>query len=223
MKKLIVLFIIGLAVLMVGCGSEPEPVVEDVNPEDTIVVEPQVFPPKVIEHKTSAFGGSIPEWLFMEATDLEKTEEYADSYVFIFDDAGENLDFLKAWASGFQASQEVARMVSTRVKSKFVGAQVGDDTTLESYMENVVKTVSEAQFSGARKAGDFWVFQQYFKDDGSADYKQYRYLLLYTVPKDQVKDAIERALDEANNADKPKTEEAVTARERVKELYADGL
>lgn len=222
MKKLTVLLFIGLAILMVGCGSDPQPM-EVEQPEDTIVVEGRVVPPKVIEHKTSAFGGSVPEWVFMEAMDIEKTDEYSDSYVFIFDDSGENLDFLKAWASGFQASQEVARMVSTRVKSKFVGAQVGDDATLERYMENVVKTVSEAQFSGARKAGDFWVFQQYFNDDGSADYKQYRYLLLYVVPKDQVISAIDRALEGANATEKPKTEEEITARERVKELYSEGL
>jgi hypothetical protein len=222
MKKLIVLLFIGLAVLMVGCGSDPEPMAVE-EPEDTIVVESQVFPPKVIEHKSSAFGGSVPEWVFIEPMELEKTEEYADSYVFLFDSSGENLEFLKAWASGFEASQSVARMVSTRVKSKFVGAQVGDDETLEKYMENVVKTMSEAQFSGARKAGDFWVFQQYFNDDGTADYKQYRYLLLYVVPRDQVTDAIERALEGANAANKPKTEEEVTARERVKELYSEGL
>ena len=222
MKKLIVLLFIALAILMVGCGSDPQPV-EVEEPEDTIVVETQVFPPKVIEHKTSAFGGSVPEWVFMEAMDLEKTEEYSDSFVFVFDDSGENLDFLKAWASGFQAGQEVARMVSTRVKSKFVGAQVGDDENLEKYMENVVKTVSEAQFSGARKAGDFWVYQQYYNDDGTPDNKMYRYLLLYVVPKDQVLDAIDRALEEANNTNKPKNEEEITARERVKELYSEGL
>lgn len=225
MKKLIVLLFIGLTVLMVGCGSAPEPVVEqpEEQPEETIVVEPQVFQPKVIDHAKMAYGGSVPEWVFMEAMDLEKTDDYADSYVFIIEDSGPNLDFLKSWAKGFEASQEVARMVSTRVKSKFTGAEVGDEAGLERYMENVVKTVSEAEYSGARTAGDFWVYRQHYKDDGSPDKKEYLYRMLYVVPRDQVTDAIERALEGADAANKPKTEDEITARERVKELYAEGL
>jgi hypothetical protein len=215
MKKLIILLLVSLGLLFVGCASQP-PAEE---PEEEVEVVGEVYPPKVLEHKTSAFDGSVPEWVFLDATELERTEQYEDSYVFVFDTMGESLDGVKAWASGFEAPKEVARMVSTRVKNKFVGAQVGDKDMVESYMEEVVKLLAEAQYSGARKGGDFWVYQQYFDEAGNPDKRQYRYLYLYIVPKQQVDDAIDRALEAQNSKAKPKTEEEKVARDRVKQLF----
>lgn len=217
MKKLIILLLVSLGLLLIGCGSPPP--AEEPEPEGEIEVVGQVYPPKVIEHTQTAFGGSVPEWVFVDASELEQSEQYGDSYVFKFDTMGGNLDGVKAWASGFDAPKEVARMVSTRVKNKFVGAQVGDKDMVEGYMEEVVKLLAEAQYSGARKSGDFWVYQQYYNDDGTPDKKQYRYLYLYTVPRQQVDDAIARALEAMNGKAKPKTEEEQTARDRVKQLF----
>ena len=146
-------------------------------------VEAQVYPPKVIEHKKSAFGGDVPDWVFMEQAELELQDEYEDTYVFIFDQTGKDLDGLQSWTRSFVAATEVARMVSTRVMNKFAGAQVGDKDMVETYMEEVAKVLAVAEYAGARKKADFWVLQQYYKDDGKADRQEYRYLLLYTVPR----------------------------------------
>ena len=70
---------------------------------------------------------------------------------------------------------------------------------------------------------DFWVLQQTFTDEGEPDKRIYRYWLLYTVPREQIEDAIERALNEEDQKNKPKTEEEKVARDRVKELFDEGL
>jgi hypothetical protein len=176
-----------------------------------------------LEHKNSALGGDPPDWAFMEMDELEALEKYADFYVFKFDQVGEDLEGVKAWTRSFSAATEVARMVSTRVMNKFAGAQVGDRDMVETYMEEVAKVLAVAEYSGARRAGDFWVLQQTFDDKGKPDKRIYRYWLLYTVPREQIEDAIERALNEEDQKNKPKTEEEKVARDRVQELFGEGL
>jgi len=117
----------------------------------------------------------------------------------------------------------VARMVSTRVMNKFVGAQIGDKDMVETYMEEVAKILAVAEYAGARQKADFWVYQQYYDDAGKPTDKVYRYLLLYTVPREQIDAAIQRALDAQSGKAKPKTEEEQTARDRVKELFNEGM
>jgi len=226
MKRLSVLIVASAVIAFVGltlagCGSKPAPVEE--APKGEIVVETKVYPPKNIEHKKSALGGEVPDWVFEDQMDLEASDKYKDYYVFKFDERGESLDGVKAWTRSFVAATEVARMVSTRVMNKFAGAQVRDKNMVETYMEEVAKVLSEAQYAGARKVDDFWVYQQHYKDDGKPDKKLYMYLFLYTVPREQIDAAIARALDEQSGKVKPKTEEEKVARDRVKELFSDGM
>ena len=217
-KVAIVLVAIGL--LFVGCKTKPTP-----EQEAALKVEPQVYPPKVIEHKLTALGGDVPEWVFQYANgeDLEKDREYKDNYVFVFEQTGKDLEGVKAWTRSFSAATEVARMVSTRVMNKFAGAQVGDKDMVETYMEEVAKVLAVAEYSGARKEDDFWIYRQFYDDNGNPTKKEYTYYMLYTVPTEQIDAAIQRSLDAQSNKEKPKTEEEQVARDRVKELFSDGL
>jgi hypothetical protein len=175
-------------------------------------------PPQIIEHKTSDFGGSIPDWVTMTALELEQAEQFKDHYVFIEDHpGGKDLQGLKLWAKNFSAASSIASMVSNRVKSKFVGAAAGDADMLETYMEQVVKSVSEAEFSGLRTNDDFWVRKRYFNQDGTIEKEEYRYLFLLTVPRKSINDAIAMAMDGV----KPDSAEEVTAMDRVKESWDD--
>jgi len=63
----------------------------------------------------------------------------------------------------------------------------------------------------------------YLDEAGKPTDKVYRYLLLYTVPRAQIDAAIQRALDAQSGKAKPKTEEEQTARDRVKELFSEGM
>jgi hypothetical protein len=204
-----------------ACASGPEP-----EPErETIKVEPQVYPPKIIEHKLTALGGDVPQWVFdyADGKDLESESGYEGLYVFVFEQTGKDLEGVKAWTRSFTAATEVARMVQTRVMNKFAGAQVGDKDMVETYMEEVAKILAVAEYAGARKKDDFWIYRQYYDDNGKPDEKSYTYYMLYTVPKEQIDAAIDRALDAQSQQQKPKTEEEQAARERVKELFSEGL
>jgi hypothetical protein len=170
---------------------------------------------KIIDHKNKGLGGDVPAWCFASTFDLETQSDFEDSYVFKIEENGQSLDGLKAWASGFSVPTEIARFVSTRVMNKFVGAQVGDKDMVESYMENVTKSLAQAQFSGARKRDDYWVK----KREGEETY--FTYLLLVTAPRDLIDDAIDQALSAESERSKPKTEEEKVARDRVQALFKD--
>jgi hypothetical protein len=220
MKKLwIVVAVIAMVAFVFACAGGPEAK----QPKGEIKVEPKVYPPKTIEHKGTAFGSDVPNWVFEEQADIEAVKDYKGLYVFKFEQTGKDLEGVKAWTRSFTAATEVARMVSTRVMNKFVGAQIGDKDMVETYMEEVAKILAVAEYAGARQKADFWVYQQYYSDDGKPTDKIYRYLLLYTVPREQIDAAIQRSLDAQSGKAKPKTEEEQSARDRVKELFSDGM
>jgi hypothetical protein len=220
MKKLwIVVAVIAMVAFVFACAGGPQAK----EPKGEIKVEPKVYPPKTIEHKGTAFGSDVPNWVFEEQADIEAVKDYKGLYVFKFEQTGKDLEGVKAWTRSFTAATEVARMVSTRVMNKFVGAQIGDKDMVETYMEEVAKILAVAEYAGARQKADFWVYQQYYSDDGKPTDKVYRYLLLYTVPREQIDAAIQRSLDAQSGKAKPKTEEEQSARDRVKELFSDGM
>lgn len=221
MKKLLaVVAILLMAAVLFSCATKPTK-----EQEKALKVEPQVYPPKVIEHKLTALGGNVPEWVFQYANgeDLEQKREFKDVYVFIFEQTGKDLEGVKAWTRSFAAATEVARMVSTRVMNKFAGAQVGDKNMVETYMEEVAAVLAVAEYAGARKKDDFWLHRQFYDDAGKPTEKIYTYYLFYTVPREQIDAAIKRALDEQAGKTKPKTEEEQAARDRVKQLFGNGL
>jgi len=212
MKKIVhlALAVVVLAIVVVGCASEPEAT------ERVSVTAPPEY--EMIDHKTRDFGGSIPDWVTMSASELESTPKYQDFYVFVDDQVGQDLEGLKLWARGFSISSEIARLVSTRVEDKFVGAAAGDRNELETYLEEVVKSVSSAQYSGARVEQDFWVKRRRRSDNA----EDYRYLFLVTVPRQQIDAAIQRALNEAEEARNPSPNKQ-TAIDRVKSAFDEGL
>ncbi len=211
MRKLISLgLLLVLGFVLASCGGGPEPAGGLVEAEDAEEVV-------VIDHKNKALGGNAPEWVFASIADLEADSKYADSYVFKVEADGKDKDGVLTMLRGMEVPTMVARQVSTRVKNKFVGAQVGDKDKLETYMENVTKSVAEATITGLREQDNYWVKLQ----EGSDKY--YRALLFVTVPRDEIDSAIDRALDEEAARNKPKSEEEQKARDRVKEVFGSGL
>lgn len=206
------LALVAAALFVVSCASGPK------------VEKPEMSKENKVQVIDDQYHGSrpTPDWIFLEPNEMEGKGEYKDVYVFKFVQQGQDVDGLRVWVRGFAASSEIARMVSTRVQDKFVGAAAGDKDKLETYLEEVVKSVSDEQYSGARKAADYWWQIQKAAVDGSLN-QVYEYYLLFAVPKDQIDQAIKRALADADGKAKPKSEDEQTARDRVKAVMQQGL
>ncbi|MDL2229002.1 hypothetical protein LJC14_02005 [Treponema sp. OttesenSCG-928-L16] len=223
MKKFLIV-LAAAAIAFAACSSTPEETAQTPPPQYVEQTDTYV----VLDHKTKALGQDVPEWVtrFISegVTGVESMPAYKDKYVFIGEDMGSNLNALRQWATGFTVNQEMSRMVSTRVQGKFAGAAVGSpDDEYGRYFENVVKSVTEASFSGARKESDFWLLKRYFKADGkSVDREEYEIYILTTIDKALLERQLDAVLEKAESDSSPTTEQK-TAIDRVKEAFYEGF
>jgi len=207
-------------VVFASCGASDSGSNTKPTPAPTtaaVVVAPVKAAPKfvIIEHKNAAFGGDVPSWVTAEIVDLESLPENKEKYVFIFDGTGENLEGTKLKVNNLNGASEIARYISLRVQAMFVGAQVGDDKTLATYMENIVKSLAQVEVQGFRKVSDYWV-QRQFTDSGKTEYV---YKVMYTIDKATVKQMLGQAADKQTT----ETPEKQTAKDRVKKIMEGNL
>ncbi|MDR0554703.1 MAG: hypothetical protein LBG76_07900 [Treponema sp.] len=204
-----------IALVSMACASGPKTGPSGVVEETSEYV--------VINHQAKDFGGSVPEWVSLYATEgitaVESLDQYKDKYVFIGTDTGKNINALRQWSKNFTAAQEMAVMMTRKVEAKFAGAAVGSpEEAYGSYFESVVKNVSGATFSGARTEADYWILRRYNADQR----EEYTYYVLITIDRKLLDQQVIGIINGVK-ADKPLTREQETAVDRVKEAFYEGF
>ena len=198
MNKKFLLFVAVIAIIcaFTGCASK------DVEPEAKELVG--TVKTVVLEHKGTALGVNLlPVWvetyIYEGITGVEKLSDYQDKYCFIAEEISADLNAGLAWAEGVNMPQTIARNVETRVESVFSGASSGSlDGEYETYFENIVKTITDIDFSGAKEAGEWWVLVRRYDNDVKKKYTdEYRIYTLYTMDKDYLDMQIINAIDKA--------------------------
>ncbi|MDR1748271.1 MAG: hypothetical protein LBR47_04355 [Spirochaetaceae bacterium] len=218
-SKIVAVSVLAAVIAVTGCaskkGEEPAPPREIESAQKTAV----------IEHKGTSLGiNDLPLWVDTYVSQgilgLEAMPEYKDFYCFVGENTGTNLNSLLSWVTGFNISQEMARTISTKVQALFVGAATGSpEAAYGSYFENVVKTTSEASFSGARKVNDWWVYVRYYNDDGKTVQKnEYRAFVLTIIPKAQLDQQVMNIINGVDSS--AATPEQLTAIDRVKAVMS---
>lgn len=218
-RKKLLLAVVASSLMFASCASNKE--AEPKQLDGSVKTE-------VLEHKGSVLGvNQLPAWvetyIAEGITGVEKLSSYEGSYCFIGEEAGTNLDALQIWVNNFDVPSEIARNISTRVDSLFTGAASGSpDGEYGSYFENIVKTTSNASFSGARKVNDWWVLTRRAAPDAKNQYiDEYRSYVLYTIEKDllnqQILDMIDKVASETQNT----TDAQKTAINNVRTIMAN--
>lgn len=223
MKKLLfAIVLIASVVALAGCvQTKPAP-------EQAPAPMTSMTPFDILQHKGTVLGvNTPPNWVVaaMEGPKaVEKLPDYKDKYVVVVDVTGKDLEGTRLAAQRLNADTEIARFLSIRVKDAFAGAQVGDKDKIETYMERVVKSVSETRFSGFRLESDWWVQIRWYKPDGKKtfDRDEFRVMQLYTIEKDLLMEQLRKILD-SENANEPKTPEKERAIQAVQSAFADGF
>jgi len=181
-------------ILAASCASAPPKAPEIVT---------NTPPYDILQHAGTTLGVTqLPPWVTVAlegAKAVEKLPDYKNDYVVVVDVVGKDLEATKMAASLLNAQTEISRYLSLRVKETFSGAQVGDKDKIETYMERVVKSVSEVQFSGFQKAADWWVQYRWYKDASKkkVDREEFRVFQLYTIDKQVLQTQLEDVLANA--------------------------
>ncbi|WP_314847866.1 hypothetical protein [Treponema lecithinolyticum] len=187
-KTASVLFCAAMSVFLIlaGCASKKNAEPEARELSGTVKTE-------VLEHKGSALGiDELPVWVqtYIQKgiTGLEKLNDYKNVYCFVAETTASNVDAGQAWVNGFNMPQTIARTVSTRVDALFSGASSGGtDGSYATYFENVVKTASNIEYSGARKINNWWVLLRRYEPNSKTKYAdEYRVYVFYTIDRDSL-------------------------------------
>ena len=215
MKKYFIIPILILLLLAVGCKSTDKGKKEDGEKPTSDIMKP---PPEpiIITHQYKGLG-EVPPWVLMAVGKIEELPEHKGYYVFKESFSGRNLEGTKIQAQNFSVDDQIARMVSVRIQSKYAGAVVGSSDEAEQYFEKVVKSIADGRVGGAKKYDEYWVQRRYFKDENTVDKEVFEYYLMVRVPMAEIKAAIERAF----SGNKPKSEEETRARDLVKDALKD--
>ncbi|EFW37570.1 hypothetical protein [Treponema phagedenis] len=176
--------------------------------------------PVIIDHKNQKWDKAPPDWVSMERNEIEQMAQYEKMYIFKFEsEKSKDLEGGQLWLRNFQAASELARMISQRIRDTGAAAAVGNKDLLDSYIEEVVHTVSEAEINGIKRESDYWVQRRFFDAEGEPEGDFYTVLALYSVPRKTLDKLIENAI----NGIKPKTEEQIRTRDLVKQSMEKGL
>jgi hypothetical protein len=210
MKTRIAVVLIILALVGVACTTTAKVAKHDPTkgPTDESVASPVV----IIDHQYRGLK-EVPAWVTMEQGELDELDEFKDYFVFKEFVQGKDLNAVKQWAQNFVVDDQISRLVSNRIQSKFAGAMVGSVDGAEAYFEKIVKSMTNARVAGTRRHAQYWILRRYTNDDESTK-DVYEYFVLMKVPQTEVKKAVARAFDE----NPPKSEEEIRARDKVKEI-----
>lgn len=218
MKKfLTVLACVMALVAVVGCASAPPPA----GPKTVAKFE-------ILQHKGTTLGVQMPPpWVEAAINGpkvVEKLPEYNGKFIVVVDVTGGDLEGTSLAAQRLNADTELARYLSLRVKDTFAGAQVGDKDKIETYMERVVKSVSEVRFAGFGRVADWWVQIRWFKADkpNVFDHDEYRVLQLYAIDKAILEEQLQKILS-GEAANEPKTPEKQRAMDMVQQSFFEGF
>lgn len=177
--------------------------------------------PEIIDHKNLKWGNPPPEWVTKERVDIEAMAQYKDLRIFKFEsEKSKDLEGTQLWIKNFNAMSDISREIQTRVRDAAAAAAVGNKDALESYMEQVVTSLSEATINGLKEEGNYWVLRRHFKADGEIEGDFYTVSILYSIPRHVIEELIQRAID---GIAKPKTEEEVKARNLVNQAMLNNF
>ncbi|MDR2258370.1 MAG: hypothetical protein LBE14_04380 [Treponema sp.] len=208
-----------------ACAGEPPKII--IRPEDQEkYVQGETEPSEIINHQDKAAGKDIPEWvrLFLDQGTgaVEALEAFNNRYVFIGTNRGNNFRALTHWAEGFTAAQDFPRLAAVRIEQRLTGAaSLYPDDEYGEFFEALVKTASNAVYTGAVKEASFWVLRRLY-EDSLPGREQYDFFVLVTIEKNLLRAQTDVLLNNITTT-VPPTRDQAAAINRVKETFFEGF
>lgn len=186
MKKVCYFFAICLtSILAISCTSTPK--VRDVSGN----VE-------ILEHRGSAWGVPIPEWVpkAMGTTNQAELKKVLgiDKHIWVFDNQGKNLDFLQNWVDQVNARAEIAASIEQGVGDSVKAQLHGkSDEDVKKSLDRYSERAEMVMIAGLNKETEWWSRTR-TRLDKKSDYEiKYQYFVVYSLDEQLYKEQIEKA------------------------------
>ena len=219
---------LAFCLLILGCGGQQrrQPPLRQEDPYDVRNIYWEIT-----DYRDKDKNGIIPVWVdlyFREnISSIENLEEFADHYVFISANSGINFNALKQWNAAFAPDLDFARLAAARIEKRFLNAAITyPDDEYGSFYEALIRAASDAQWTGAEKRGDFWVYRVFYEavetEETEAGTENYDFLILVIIEKNLLERQIQVLLNNIN-PDEPLSRDQRNAVNRVTERFFEGF
>jgi hypothetical protein len=165
------------AAITAGCGSTPKAPKQKTD---------------ALDWKGAALGAQIPEWVMLSLESnvhIQCLDEFKDQYCFVVSRENPIKDQAVTWVQdAANGASEVARMVSTTVNDT-AEAQEGiksGDAQVKQNVQQIRDSMSNANFRGLRRAGDFWTLSR----NKATKNEYYTAYSLWIIPEQDLNDQI---------------------------------
>ena len=188
---------------------------------------------EILDYRNKDTGASIPAWVYYyleeDIHQIENLTEFRNHFTFITANSGNNFNALEQWLSAFSIELDFARLVAMRIENRFLNAAVlYPDDEYGSYYEALIRTASDAQWTGAVRVSDFWVQRSFVGLDNNQDndlpeyWERYDFLILVSVEKNIMIPQIRTVLQDVRPTAQLSRDQR-NAVNRVQEHFFDGF
>ena len=223
MKIYLLPFILG-ALLFASCRNEPARMILNLPFEPEKVQAPRDY--EILDYKNKAGGEAIPEWvsLWLDSgvRGVENLDAFSDRFVFVHRNEGNNFNALGLWKDNFLPELDFPRLAASRIEARFSRSVVYPDEEYGDFFEILVRSASEALWTGAINEGDFWIQKKYLPYEDEGERECWEFLILVTIEKTDFTSQL-NAIFEKIDPNPPPTKEQIAAFNHVKDHFFEGF
>jgi len=153
-----------------------------------------------VDWQGAALGSEPPAWVESAMnSDLEaikKIPRFQGKVPFVDYGSGQNLDLLRSWVNNFNVQAGISRRIVNYVDAQFGGIQAGnkDSPEKQSYLKEIIASLSGTQFSGLAKEMDYWIKLRITDKGKGTEIEEYRYYVIYSMPETDLQYQIDKAM-----------------------------
>lgn len=209
MKRFIlsVLTVLALGCVFASCGTTLK-----LKGEEPVMKTPV---PEIIDYQGYALGSQIPDWVIAIGDGSERRVRKSldipnSKQIFLLQNKGYDLDFLKTWTDQVDARAEVAssieQTIAQTVQSEMEVYQA-DAQTKTKAAKIYSATMTNVTLNGLMKEDYYWIETRKQRPDvakvtGPQDYiLEYTYYVVFTLDKDMYEKQIKQAMDDIEEND----------------------
>ena len=145
-------------------------------------------------------------------------ELYRNYYTFVSWSEGNNFNALNHWVEGFSPELDFPRLAAARIESRFLSATPFPDDEYGAFFETLIRTASDARWTGAVKEENFWLLRRAVSQESG----NFEFFILVTISKSAFALQLEDVFRNVR-PNPPPTRDQVNAANRVRSRFYEGF